>query len=80
LAYNSPKSWCDELSHARDLSDNQGYKVVAIDNRPEPIALAKALKYPPDIILNSVVTSADAAVQAVDSIKGDKPFPGLDGT
>lgn len=41
--------------------------------------MAKSLKYSPDVFLNSVLASAEDAVDIAAKIKGDKPFPGLDG-
>ena len=57
----------------------QGYKVVGIDARTEPIELTKSLKYPPDLVLNSKETSADKAREQVKALDPEKPFEGLDG-
>lgn len=57
----------------------QGYKVVGIDARKEPIELTKSLKYAPDLVLNSKETSADKAKEQVKALDPEKPFEGLDG-
>lgn len=57
----------------------KGYKVVGIDARPEPIELAKQLKYPPDLLLNAGETKAEDARKKVAELDKEKPFDGVDG-
>lgn len=57
----------------------QGYKVVGIDARPEPIELAKSLKYPPDLVLDVTKIKAEDALPKVKELDPQKPFEGLDG-
>ncbi|KAK9899837.1 alcohol dehydrogenase [Cystobasidium minutum MCA 4210] len=55
-----------------------GYKVVGIDARPEPIDLAKSLKYPPDLVLDATKIKAEDALPKVKELDPTKPFEGLD--
>jgi D-arabinose 1-dehydrogenase-like Zn-dependent alcohol dehydrogenase len=57
-------------------------KVVAIDNRPEPLELANKLKYSPDLILDSSKIDAINAVKQIDSLKltANNTYPGADAT
>lgn len=57
----------------------QGYKVVGIDARPEPIDLAKSLKYPPDLVLDATKIKTEDALPKVKELDPEKPFEGLDG-
>lgn len=57
----------------------QGYKVVGIDARKEPIELAGQLKYPPDLLLNATEIKAEDALKKVAELDKEKPFEGLDG-
>lgn len=58
---------------------SQGYKVVGIDARKEPVDLAKTLKYPPDLTILATETKADDASQQIRQLDSKKPFEGLDG-
>lgn len=62
------------------LAKNLGLQVVAIDTRAEPIKLAKSLKYPPDMIINSKESDAKKAMEQISSLKKNNDWPGLDAT
>lgn len=62
------------------LAKNLGLQVVAIDTRSEPIKLAKSMKYPPDMIINSTESDAKQAMKEVSSLKKNNAWPGLDAT
>ena len=55
-------------------------KVVAIDNRPEPLELMKTLKYSPDLIIDSSKTDAENAIKQIQSLQSTAPdvYPGVD--
>lgn len=53
--------------------------MVGIDARKEPIDLAKQLKYPPDLVLNSTESKAEDTRKQVAELDPKKPFEGLDG-
>jgi hypothetical protein len=57
----------------------QGYKVVGIDARPEPVELAKTLKYTPDLALLASETKAEEALEKIKKMTPDKAFEGIDG-
>lgn len=59
-------------------SHQKGYKVVGIDARPQPIELAKRLKYPPDLLLQTDQVKAQDALPKIRALDPEKPFQGLD--
>lgn len=60
------------------LAKRMGLQVVAVDARTEPINLAKSLKYPPDLTLNSKDLDAPAALEEINKLKKNTAWPGLD--
>lgn len=59
-----------------------GIKVIAIDNRKEPLELVKNLKYPPDLLINSSQTNSENAIKQIDPLKPTfgANYPGADAT
>lgn len=59
-----------------------GYKVVAIDNRPEPLELVQQTKYPPDLIIDASKTDAADAIKQINSLHTPTKhnYPGADAT
>lgn len=56
-----------------------GLKVVAVDNREEPLKLSKSLKYPPDLCINSAeIQDPLEAVEQIKRITKSSPWIGLD--
>ncbi|CAF3658724.1 unnamed protein product [Rotaria socialis] len=59
------------------------FKVVAIDNRPEPLELVQNLKYSPDLTIDSSQIDATNAIEQINtlqSITTPKNYPGADVT
>lgn len=57
----------------------QGYKVVGLDARQEPIDLAKSLKYPPDLVLDVTKAKPEDCMPQVKALDPEKAFEGFDG-
>jgi D-arabinose 1-dehydrogenase-like Zn-dependent alcohol dehydrogenase len=57
-------------------------KVVAIDNRQQPLELVQNLKYSPDLILDSSRIDAENAIQQINKIQSTAKtkYPGADAT
>jgi D-arabinose 1-dehydrogenase-like Zn-dependent alcohol dehydrogenase len=57
-------------------------KVVAIDNRPEPLELIQKLKYSPDLTIDSSKTDAENAIKQINTLKSTAKnnYPGADVT
>jgi len=57
-------------------------KVVAIDNRPEPLELIQTLKYSPDLIIDSNKTDAENAIKQINTLRTTTKatYPGADTT
>jgi D-arabinose 1-dehydrogenase-like Zn-dependent alcohol dehydrogenase len=58
------------------------FKVVAIDNRQQPLELVQNLKYSPDLILDSSKIDAENAIQQINKIQSTAKtqYPGADAT
>jgi hypothetical protein len=52
---------------------------VGLDARPEPIDLARSLKYPPDLAIDVTKIKAEDALAKVKELDPEKPFEGVDG-
>ncbi|EJD48150.1 GroES-like protein [Auricularia subglabra TFB-10046 SS5] len=59
------------------LGTIMGYTVVGVDSREAPLELAKGLKYPPALVVNSS-NSAEDAVRSLAALTPEKAFPGCD--
>ena len=59
-----------------------GLKVVAIDNRQEPLELVQKLKYSPDLIIDSSTTDAENALIQIKTLQSTTQniYPGVDAT
>ncbi|CAF3979750.1 unnamed protein product [Rotaria sp. Silwood1] len=59
-----------------------GFKVVAIDNRQEPLELVQKLKYSPDLIIDSSKTNAENAIKEINTLHSPTKYnyPGADAT
>lgn len=62
------------------IAKTMGLQVVAVDARAEPIKLAKSLKYPPDLTINSKDIQADGAMKEISKMKKNTAWRGLDAT
>lgn len=59
------------------LATVMGYTVVGIDAREAPLELAKGLKYPPALVVNST-SPAEDALRGISALAPEKAFPGCD--
>lgn len=73
-----PRPVATESSPAHPLQP-QGYIVVGVDARPEPIDLVKSLALAPDLCINAATTSVDDALVQIAALDPQKPLRGLDG-
>lgn len=57
-------------------------KVVAIDNREEPLELTKNLKYSPDLIIDSSKSDTENAIKQINKLQSTAKtnYPGVDAT
>lgn len=62
------------------VAKTMGLQVVAVDAREEPIKLAKSLKFPPDLTLNSKQLDAELALKEITKLKKNNAWPGIDAT
>ncbi|CAF1295248.1 unnamed protein product [Rotaria sordida] len=59
-----------------------GFKVVAIDNRQEPLELVQRLRYSPDLTIDSSKTDAENAIKQINTLHSSTKYnyPGADAT
>lgn len=62
------------------IAKTMGLQVVAIDAREEPIKLARSLKFPPDLVLNSKQLDAETAVKEIQKLNKKTAWPAIDAT